>query len=333
MITADRDSRVAPQWQLQLRNAWRDPAELLRHLRLDPDAFTLTPSDRFPFLVTEAFASRMTPGDRDDPLLRQVLPQALEESAVPGFGPDPVGDVASRAAKGVLHKYHGRALLITTGACPIHCRYCFRREFDYAGDTLSAAALTEAVDYIAATPEVEEVILSGGDPLMLSNRKLQRLTDALAGIPHFRRLRIHSRVPVTLPARIDAGLIEWLQQLSRQVVVVVHANHHREFDAEVTMALSRLRRAGATVFNQAVLLAGVNDSAQTLTKLMETSFAAGAIPYYLHLLDRVSGSAHFEVDRPRAVELVDELRRRLPGFLVPRLVEERAGASSKLPVF
>lgn len=332
MIPAASKIKFDSRWQTQLRRAWRDPALLLRHLGHDPGRFRLASVERFPFLVTEAFAARMIPRDPGDPLLRQVLPLADEHLEIPGFGPDPVGDAASRAVKGVLHKYRGRALLITTGACPIHCRYCFRREFDYAGDGLSGAALEGMVDYIAATPDVEEVILSGGDPLMLGDQKLRRLTDALSVIPHYRRLRIHSRIPVTLPARIDDAFIEWLGKLDRQVVVVVHANHANEFDQKVSAALSRIREAGATILNQAVLLAGVNDTVPALARLMETAFQAGALPYYLHLLDRVSGSAHFEVDRDRAVTLIDALREHLPGYLVPRLVEERAGALAKLPV-
>lgn len=333
MIPVDPGVKVESRWQAQIRRAWRDPAALLRHLGHDPAGFGLTQAKSFRFLVTEAFAARMVPGDRDDPLLRQVLPVSEEAVATPGFGPDPVGDIASRAARGVLHKYRGRALLITTGACPIHCRYCFRREYDYAGDALSGTALAESIAYIAATPSIEEVILSGGDPLMLSDGKLARLTDMLAGIPHYRRLRIHSRVPITLPARIDDRFIEWLEKLDRPVVFVVHANHAREFDDEVVAALSRLRRAGAAIFNQAVLLAGVNDSTAALARLMETGFEAGAVPYYLHLLDRVSGSAHFEVGRDRATAMMRELRACLPGYLVPRLVEERAGAPSKSAVF
>lgn len=333
MIPVDPGSKGAPRWQAQLQRAWRDPAALLAHLGHDPGDFALSAAGGFRFLVTQAFADRMAPGDRHDPLLRQVLPLADEDRPAPGFGPDPVGDAASRAVRGVLHKYHGRALLITTGACPIHCRYCFRREFDYAGDTLAGPALDEAIAHIAAHPDIEEVILSGGDPLMLSNRRLRRLTDVLSGIRHFRRLRIHSRVPITLPARIDAPLCDWMADLGRQVVVVVHANHAREFDSDVAEGLARLHRAGATVFNQAVLLAGVNDTPGALAELMETGFAAGAIPYYLHLLDRVSGSAHFEVRRERALALMDEIRKRLPGYLVPRLVEERAGEPYKIPVF
>ncbi len=332
MIPADTGVKVDSRWQVQLQRAWRDPAALLRHLGHDPARFGLAAGATFPFMVTEAFADRMRLGDPDDPLLRQVLPLADEDRMVAGFGPDPVGDAASRATQGVLHKYRGRALLIATGACPIHCRYCFRREFDYAGDGLNGAALAGAVDYIAATPDVEEVILSGGDPLMLANHRLARLTDALAAIPHYRRLRIHSRMPITLPARIDNACVDWLQGLDRQLVVVVHANHPNEFDQEVSSALSRMRDAGATILNQAVLLAGVNDSASTLARLMKAAFEAGALPYYLHSLDRVSGSAHFEVGRGRAAALIQELRECLPGYLVPRLVEERAGAPSKLPV-
>jgi len=332
MIPAEAGLKVASHWQAQLQRAWRDPVGLLHHLGHDPGRFGLAAVGTFPFLVTEAFAARMKAGDPDDPLLRQVLPLADEDLETPGFGPDPVGDAASRAAKGVLHKYRGRALLITTAACPIHCRYCFRREFDYASDGLSGTALAEAVDYIAATTDIEEVILSGGDPMMLGNHKLRRLTDALSSIPHYRRLRIHSRMPVTLPARVDGQLIDWMERLDRQVIVVVHANHANEFDEEVSRALSRMRAAGATILNQAVLLAGVNDTVPALARLMETGFEAGALPYYLHLLDRVTGSAHFDVERDRALALIDELRKQLPGYLVPRLVEERAGAPSKLPV-
>lgn len=332
MIPVEAGLKVASHWQRQLQRAWRDPVALLRHLGHDPASFGLASAGTFQFLVTEAFAARMKPGDRDDPLLRQVLPLADEDLATPGFGPDPVGDAASRSVKGVLHKYRGRALLIATGACPIHCRYCFRREFDYASDGLSGTALTAAVDYIAATTDIEEVILSGGDPLMLGNHKLQRLTDALSGVPRIRRLRIHSRMPITLPARIDGPFIGWMERLNRQVVVVVHANHANEFDGDVSRALARLRAAGATILNQAVLLAGVNDTVPALTRLMEAGFEAGALPYYLHLLDRVTGGAHFDVDRDHAVALMDELRKRLPGYLVPRLVAERAGAPSKLPV-
>jgi len=316
-----------------MRAAWRDPAGLLKSLELDPASFGLDDPSRFPFLVTREFAARIRPGRADDPLLRQVLPLSDESRNPPGFGDDPVGDGASRARAGVLHKYHGRALLVATAACPIHCRYCFRREFDYRADRLDRARLAEAAAYLRQAADVTEVILSGGDPLMLGNDRLARIGDALADNPRLRRLRIHSRVPVTLPARIDAGLLAWLRSLPWQVVLVIHANHGREFDDEVAGGLARLREAGASVFNQAVLLAGVNDREDALADLMETGFAHGAIPYYLHLLDRVRGSAGFEVSESRARDLHLALRRCLPGYLVPRLVRERAGAPYKLPVF
>lgn len=329
MIPAPRNSEDDSCWQKQMREAWRDPRALLAWLGHDPDAFALDDRAGFAFLVTQAFAGRMRPGDPGDPLLRQVMPLAAERNARAGFGSDPVGDRASRAAPGLLHKYHGRALMIATESCPIHCRYCFRREFDYRADRPDPDAIVER---LRQHREIDELLLSGGDPLMLSNARLQRLTGRLAEVATLRRLRIHSRVPVTLPARVDAGLIDWLRRLPWQVVVVIHANHANEFDAEVAQALARLRATGATVLNQAVLLAGVNDDADTLEALMHAGFAAGALPYYLHQLDRVTGSAHFEVPDDRAVALLAELRRRLPGYLVPRLVRERPGDAAKYPL-
>lgn len=320
-------------WQTQLRDGFRDPQALLAYLQIDPAGLGLDTTAAFPVRVPRAFAERMRAGDANDPLLRQVLPLAIERERAPGYVADPVGDGASRATRGLLHKYHGRVLVIATGACAIHCRYCFRREFPYATEQLTPAHWASVADYIEASPDITEVILSGGDPLMLSNDRLARLTDALAPIAHIRRLRIHSRIPVTLPDRVDDGLIRWLDSLPWQGVVVVHANHANEFDPGVDRALARLRNAGTTVFNQAVVLAGINDSLASLTDLMERGFAAGAIPYYLHLLDRVAGSRHFEVDEARARALVDGLRRTLPGYLVPRLVREQAGTPYKLPVF
>ena len=332
MIPVAPRSLALPDWQTQMRSAWRDPRALLRHLELDPAEFGVDVEPRFDFLVTEAFADRMRPGDRNDPLLRQVLATTAEREPAFGFTNDAVGERASRAQPGILHKYAGRALLVTTAACPIHCRYCFRREFDYASDRLNRARLQAAADWLTERPDITEVILSGGDPLMLADRRLTEITNALARLPHLKRLRIHSRVPVTLPARVDEGLIEWLTQLPWPVVLVVHANHAREFDEHVGAAISRLRSASVTVFNQAVLLNGVNDDPDALAELMETGFEAGVIPYYLHLLDRVSGAARFETGSDRIPGLIEALRRRLPGYLVPRLVRETAGTPYKLPV-
>ncbi|NKI36016.1 EF-P beta-lysylation protein EpmB [Wenzhouxiangella sp. XN79A] len=332
MIPVPEPSSSTLNWQQQLRDGWRDGHALLAHLGLDAGAVGLDPDSPFPLRVPRAFSDRMRPGDPDDPLLRQVLPLTRERIDVAGFSADPVGDTASRAGHGLLHKYTGRVLVITTGACAIHCRYCFRREFPYSEAQAVPSEWDALADYLRAHREVSELILSGGDPLMLTTDRLRRLTDRLLDLGHIRRLRIHSRMPVTLPARVDAGLTDWLAGLPWDCVVVVHANHAQEFDGAAAAALGRLRDAGAWVLNQAVLLAGVNDDAERLQALMETGFEAGALPYYLHLLDRVAGSAHFDVDEPRARGLVDALRVVLPGYLVPRLVRERAGAPYKLPV-
>jgi EF-P beta-lysylation protein EpmB len=274
----------------------------------------------------------MRRGDRDDPLLRQVLPLDEEYVPVAGFDPDAVGDLASRSARGVLHKYHGRALLVATGSCAIHCRYCFRRHFPYAEEVAAAEAWREALGYLRSRPDIEEVILSGGDPLSLSTAKLAELTNALRAMPQIRRVRLHSRLPVVLPERIDAELLAWLRALPWPVVLVIHANHANEIDAAVAVSLRALRDAGVRLLNQSVLLRGVNDDADALARLSERLFDCDVQPYYLHQLDRVAGAAHFEVSDSRALGLVAQLRTRLPGYLVPQLVRETAGAESKLPL-
>ena len=235
-------------------------------------------------------------------------------------------------ATGVLHKYEGRALLIATGSCAVNCRYCFRRHFPYAEETAAANGWRDAVTRIAADSSITEVILSGGDPLSLSTAKLHELTDALAALPHVRRLRIHTRLPVVLPERVDAEFLEWLANPRFERVVVLHANHANEIDGPVATACADLRDAGATLLNQSVLLRGINDRVDALKDLSERLFAAGVLPYYLHQLDRVQGAAHFEVEDARAVALIEELAGRLPGYLVPRLVREVAGAPAKMPV-
>ena len=327
----------APQaparWQELWRDAIRDPAELLALLGL-PGLAARVSADaaaQFPLRVPRGFAARMRHGDPGDPLLRQVLPLDDEDRVVPGFGLDAVGDLAASGGPGIVHKYDGRALLVATGSCAIHCRYCFRRHYPYGEQTAAAGQWRAALDYLAADPSIAEVLLSGGDPLSLSTAKLAEFTDALAGLAHVRRLRLHTRLPVVLPERVDAALLGWLSSLPQQVVVVVHANHANEIDAGVVLALGRLREAGATVLNQSVLLRGVNDSVPALADLSERLFEAGVLPYYLHLLDRVAGSAHFEVPDDQARQLHQALAARLPGYLVPRLVREVAGAPAKQP--
>jgi len=318
-------------WQRSLASAVRDPRTLLERLRLDP---ALLPgaqraARQFPLRVTDSFIDRMRPGDPTDPLLRQVLPLDVELAAAPGFLADPVGDGQALVAGGVLHKYHGRALLVSTGACAVHCRYCFRRHFPYGEVNASADGWQAALDYLAGRPEISEVILSGGDPLTLSDRRLARLAEGLAELPHLRRLRVHSRLPVVLPERVDDALLGWFAGTRLQPVMVIHANHGNEIDDQVAAAVTRLRARRIMVFNQTVLLRGVNDSVEALADLSERLAAADVVPYYLHLLDRVQGASHFEVAKPEALRLHAALAARLPGYLVPRLVREEPGAPGK----
>ncbi|MGM0517439.1 MAG: EF-P beta-lysylation protein EpmB [Pseudomonadota bacterium] len=267
-----------------------------------------------------------------DPVARQFHFDPREDHEVPGFSIDPVGDLDANAVPGVLHKYRGRALLVLTGACAVHCRYCFRRHFPYADQRLDDAALRRAIDYLAADPEITEVILSGGDPLVLSNRRLAAVIDALSRIPRLRRLRIHSRLPTVRPERIDAELCQMLADSGLSVVLVAHVNHADELSEASRAAFERLRAGGVTLLNQAVLLAGINDEENALATLSEALFAQGVLPYYLHQLDPVDGAAHFAVEEARGRGLVEGLRRRLPGYLVPRYVIEIAGEPSKTPV-
>jgi EF-P beta-lysylation protein EpmB len=323
-----------PHWQHLLADAIKDPDELCRLLDLDPAVLEgAHPAIRqFPLRVPRSFVAKMRHGDPRDPLLLQVLPVAAETRVVAGFELDPVGDLASRATQGVLHKYAGRALLITTGACAVHCRYCFRRHFPYEHESALADRWEGALHHLRSDASISEVILSGGDPFSLSDRRLQQLSDGIQSIPHVRRLRIHTRYPLVLPERVDRGLLAWLAEVRLQKVVVIHANHPRELDGATRQACLDLRAAGATLLNQSVLLAGINDAVETLAELSETLFACGVLPYYLHVLDRVQGAAHFDVNEPTALGLHCELAARLPGYLVPRLVREVPGAASKTPV-
>ncbi|MBS0199679.1 MAG: EF-P beta-lysylation protein EpmB [Proteobacteria bacterium] len=333
-LKQDRPPQAAPRWQQLWRDAVRDPAELLGLLGLDAFAGRISPAAaaQFPLRVPRGFVARMRHGDASDPLLRQILPLDDEERIVPGFELDAVGDGAARAGAGVIRKYRGRALLVATGSCAINCRYCFRRHFPYADETAARGQWAEALAIIGADASIDEIILSGGDPLSLADGKLAELTDALKQVPHIRRLRIHTRLPVVLPERVDDGLIAWLRDLPWPVTVVIHANHANEFDGDVDAALARLRDAGCLLLNQAVLLKGVNDSVDALADLCERGHRAGVLPYYLHQLDRVSGAAHFEVSDADALALHRDLAARLSGYLVPKLVREVAGDPGKRPL-
>jgi EF-P beta-lysylation protein EpmB len=334
MIPAKPLPAQPSRWQELWREAVSDPHELLDLVGLSHRADTLLvgADTGFALRVPRGFVARMRHGDASDPLLLQVLPSAAELGDVPGFTRDAVGDLDARTGRGVLHKYCGRALLIATGSCAINCRYCFRRHFPYGDETAAANRWSDALAALRDDASIEEVILSGGDPLSLSTPKLAELTDALATIAHIRRLRIHTRLPVVLPERVDAALVAWLRALPFGRVVVVHANHPNELDASVADACAKLADAGATLLNQSVLLRGINDDAGVLAALSGRLFDCGVLPYYLHQLDRVAGTAHFEVDDARARALLAELTARLPGYLVPRLVREVPGAASKTPL-
>ena len=325
---------MSPSWQAELAASFNDPLELLTFLDLDPNRFPglLGASREFPFRVTRAYADRIVKSNPDDPLLRQVLPRAEELAPQPGFAADPVGDMLSVTGPGILHKYLGRVLLITTGACAIHCRYCFRRSFPYDAYLLGRSREDEALGIIAADTSVREVILSGGDPLVLSDGRLARLIAAIGEIPHVRRLRIHTRLPIVLPSRITPDLVGVLADSRLRTAVVIHANHAAEFDASVHGAVDRLRSAGLVLLNQSVLLRGINDDPGTLADLSETLFENGVLPYYLHLLDRAQGTAHFDVPAEHGRHLIEAMRKLLPGYLVPRLVREDAGGAFKTPL-
>ena len=321
-------------WQQDLQNAIRDPLELLERVGLDGHAVSLPENSlqQFPVRVPAGFADRIQKHRRDDPLLRQILPLAEEDVSVPGFLHDPLRELDRQPAPGLLKKYHGRVLLVTTGICAIHCRYCFRRHFPYADNNPLRDNWRPALDFIRADASINEVILSGGDPLALSDERLASLVEGLRAIPHLKRVRIHSRLPVVLPNRVSAALLALLRSQPLQTILVIHANHANEISAEVKRGLLELHQAGVTLFNQSVLLHGVNDHADALQELSETLFDGRVLPYYLHQLDPVAGAAHFQVDERRARDIMEQLRTRLPGYLVPRLVREQAGAPYKMPV-
>ena len=316
-----------------MKEAVRDIGELERLLELPKESLAGATGRlaAFPLLVPREFIARMNKRDPFDPLLRQVLPTAAEHTDAQGYSHDPLSEFPL-AHHGSISKYPGRVLLITTGACPVHCRYCFRREFPYPGQTASRDDWQPALESIRRTPAVREVILSGGDPLSISNERLSALVAGIESLPKIESLRIHTRFPIVLPARVDDGLIEILDSTRLNTVVVVHANHPAEIDDSVKAATSALKRATNYLLNQSVLLRGINDNVETLIQLSERLQDASIVPYYLHLLDRVSGAAHFDVAEEKAIALLAAMRRQTSGYLVPTLVRDQAGELSKTPI-
>lgn len=326
MIPASELSWRFESWQHQLKHAVRDPEELLRRLGLEASALAIDLRPDFPVRVPEAFIARMSPGNADDPLLRQVLPLLDERVTTPGYGLDPLAESNATLSPGLLQKYNGRALAITTGACAVHCRYCFRRHFPY-GD--SGALSSKHLAELANRSDVQELILSGGDPLSLQDAILARLLDEIDELPHIRRIRLHTRLPIVIPARVTGELLRMLADRRTTVTVVVHANHAQELDQDTSDALSALKQSSTALLNQSVLLAGVNDNVDTLTDLSNRLGDIGVMPYYLHMPDAVTGTQHFDVTEIQARQIMAELRARLPGYLVPRLVREEPGKDSK----
>ncbi|WP_428034850.1 EF-P beta-lysylation protein EpmB [Amphritea sp.] len=322
-------------WQTLLSQTLESPEALIRYLQL-PDSL-LEGADRasleFAMRIPKPWLDRIEKGNPDDPLLRQVLPLSEELNDVPGFIRDPLDEINSNPVDGLIHKYNGRVLVILTSACAINCRYCFRRHFPYAENRLGPQQWQKVLDYIAADASITEVIFSGGDPLVASDARLQQLISDLEQIPHLTRLRIHSRLPVVLPQRITETLTGILKQTRFNVVIVIHSNHPQELDDGVAAAVQRLKQAGVTVFNQAVLLRGVNDHIDTLKQLSETLFDIGVLPYYLFTFDPVKGAAHFDLPDEEAKQLLGQLQDLLPGYLVPKLAREIPGRGAKTLLF
>ena len=331
MIPQSQADVIFADWQDELSHAIKNPTVLLQMLGLENrlQAIDTESLKNFPLRVTQSYINKMHYGDANDPLLRQVFPLIDENIEVEGFSADPVGDYLAISSPGILHKYQGRALLLTTGACAIHCRYCFRRHFPYSESNPLASQWQQSIAALQSDNSIREVIFSGGDPLALTDAKLAAMVEDLQKIPHIKRLRIHTRLPLVLPKRINKSLLSWVSKSSLRVVMVIHANHANEIDAETADALSLLRDAGCELLNQAVLLRGVNDDAESLIALSEKLSEVQVLPYYLHLLDKVQGASHFDVDEAKGIALTAEMRRELPGYLVPRLVREQQGEASK----
>jgi L-lysine 2,3-aminomutase len=331
MIPQTTTVKTKQNWQHSLANAVNNADQLLALLGLSGQLSAIDKDKirQFPMRVPLSYIKKMRYGDVTDPLLRQVFPLLDEAYEVDGFYSDPVGDHLAVKSPGILQKYQGRALLLMTGACAIHCRYCFRRHFPYSESNPLAAQWQQSLDVLRADTSITEVILSGGDPLSLNDEKLNNAIGDLNKIPHLKRLRIHTRLPVVLPERITDSLLNCLQNTHLKVVMVIHANHANEIDEEAAQVLNDLRQAGVQLLNQTVLLKGINDSVDALATLSERLNEVDVQPYYLHLLDKVAGAHHFDVEEEIAVNLIETLRKQLPGYLVPRLVREQQGEASK----
>ncbi len=323
---------VQTSWQELYADVVTDPAELVRLLDLPTDSLpAIRQAARlFGLRIPRSYVQRMPRGNPDNPLLRQYLPTHYELQIQDGYTSDPVGDMQALRSPGLLQKYHGRALLVMTGACAVHCRYCFRRHFPYGDNAPLHADWERALDHIRQDDSISEIILSGGDPLSLSDRRIESVISQLDAIPHIQRLRIHTRLPVIIPQRITPDLVRIVSGMRLKLIVVLHVNHADEIDVPLGNAVNKLHMAGGTLLNQSVLLRGINDESTVLAQLSEQLFHIGVMPYYLHVLDKVQGASHFDLPMSRIKIIMNELRVLLPGYLVPRVVREESGAKSKL---
>lgn len=317
-------------WQQSLANAITNLDELFKIVDIDSAARKqFTNHTDFPLLVTREFANRMIKGKLEDPLLKQVIPHQAENNEIAGYDQDPLSEQKINPVPGLLHRYPGRVLLTLTAACPVHCRFCFRRHFPYTQNNPLRKNFGKILDYINNNPSIEEVIFSGGDPLLVNDDLLADISGQIAEINHVQRLRIHTRAPIFLPSRINEKFLDWLKAIPLSISIVIHCNHPQELDHEVESALKKLKPI-CQLLNQSVLLAGINDDVSILSKLSRKLFNMGVLPYYLHLLDKVQGAAHFEVDEEKARYLVENLAKTLPGYLVPKLVKTLPEERSKI---
>lgn len=319
------------RWQTALINAITDPQQLIEQLGLDPSLIepAKAAAKLFPLKVPQSFVARMKKGDPNDPLLRQVLPLNAELKVIAGYSRDPLQEKSANPVSGLLHKYQSRVLLTLTSACGVNCRYCFRRHFDYDNNSPGTAGWEESLTYIEKDTDINEVIFSGGDPLVVNDLMLKNFIEKLAKISHLKRIRFHTRMPIVMPERVTDELVQAITHSQFKTIMIVHCNHPQEINDDVKNAMHKLKQAGVILMNQSVLLEGVNDNTDTLVQLSEALFDIGIQPYYLHLLDKVEGAAHFDLAREEALRLHAAITGRLPGYLVPKLVVEEPGEPAK----
>lgn len=325
------DVQHSSKWQDEYKSSFTNAEQLCDELGLNFEHLPISAQaqKQFQLRAPKSYVARMQKFNPEDPLLLQVLPTNNENEEVEGFSNDPVGDLSSITTPGLLQKYNGRALLLATSRCAIHCRYCFRRHFPYSSQNPRHDTWAQALQQLEKDTSITEVILSGGDPLVLDDAELLKLTKKLEAIPHIKRLRIHTRLPVVIPNRICTELLNWIENTRFKVIMVLHINHAQEINTSLKNKLQKLKQLDCTLLNQSVLLKNINDNTVSLINLSEALFDAGVIPYYLHLLDKVAGAAHFEVHEKQASILMAEITQQLPGYLVPKLVKEIAGKHSK----